>query len=187
MLCMKKRLVLSEIIRHATAGESARVYICVDICKVLIISSYNVCVCGLIYLYLQCQKDKRTGRFPVLLINYIMNTSVLFSLVSAIAANNPNGFTFNVETLSAQTGGFAVACADTQNSFGSEGLTKVIDYVAANADRVKCIGGWLDVESGLYYYDATIVVDDLSEALALAKINNQIAIFDLSTFTEIRL
>lgn len=116
-----------------------------------------------------------------------MNTSVLFSLIASIATNNPNGFTFNVETLSTQVGGYAVACAETQNSFGPDGLAKVIDYVATHTDRVKCIGGWLDVESGLYYYDATIVVDDLSEALALAKINNQIAIFDLSTFTEIRL
>lgn len=116
-----------------------------------------------------------------------MDKLILLSSIAAIAAINPDGFTFNVETLSAQKGGYAVACSETQNSFGADGLAKVVDYVTANINRVKCVGGWLDNETGLYYYDAVIIADTEAEALQLAKINNQIAIFDLNTFQEIRL
>lgn len=116
-----------------------------------------------------------------------MDKIVLLSAVAAIAANNSEGFTFNAEMLSVQEGGYAVACSETQNSFGADGLEKVVDYVIANADRVKCIGGWLDNESGLYYYDAVIIADNEVDALQIAKLNNQIAIFDLNSFQEIRL
>ncbi|MDD3040898.1 hypothetical protein [Bacteroides sp.] len=116
-----------------------------------------------------------------------MNKIVLFSTIAAIAAINPEGFTFNVETLSVQEEGYAVACLETQNAFGVDGLAKVVDYVAANIDRVKCVGGWLDNESGLYYYDAVIIVNTEAEALQIARLNNQIAIFNLNTFQEIRL
>lgn len=40
---------------------------------------------------------------------------------------------------------------------------------------------------GLKYYDATIVVNDRAEALALGQTNKQIAIFDLANLEEIRL
>lgn len=66
------------------------------------------------------------------------------------------------------TAGYAVAVADTQNSFGPEGLAKVVDYVAAHSG-VNAFGGWYDNKSGMYYYDATIIVNDLQEAIEFAR------------------
>ena len=67
--------------------------------------------------------------------------------------------------------GYCVALAATQDSHGPEGLARVIDLI----------------ESGLYYYDATVVVDNLADAIELGRLNGQIAIFCLDTMEEIRL
>lgn len=83
--------------------------------------------------------------------------------------------------------GYCVALAATQNSHGPEGLARVIDLIESDTTRAEYVGGWLDQESGLYYYDATIVVNDLAEALELGRLNGQIAIFDLNNMEEIRL
>lgn len=104
-----------------------------------------------------------------------------------IAAANPAGFTYNVQANAMQSSGYAVALAETQGSHGLEGLESVLNLVLSEACPASCVGGWLDTETGLYYYDATIITDDLQEAIQLGKINKQIAIFDLYTMTEIRL
>lgn len=46
-------------------------------------------------------------------------------------------------------------------------------------------GGWNDPETGLVHLDISRNVQDKDEAIALAKKNNQIAIFDLKTFSSI--
>lgn len=114
-----------------------------------------------------------------------MNTLII-ATVAALAAQNPEGFTFNLKTMSMQVSGYAVACKETKNSFGHDGLNAVVDYCDAHRD-VACIGGWLDQASGLYYYDATIIVDSLQDAIEIGKLNEQIAIFDLNTFQEVRI
>ena len=81
---------------------------------------------------------------------------------------------------------FAVAVADTQNSFGFEGLANVVKYVSEHPE-VNAFGGWYDSENNMYYYDATVIVNDLEAAKELGRINNQIAIFDLANLEEIRL
>lgn len=83
--------------------------------------------------------------------------------------------------------GYCIALAATQNSHGDEGLARVIDLIESGTTRAEYIGGWLDQESGLYYYDATVVVDNLADALELGRVNGQIAIFDLNNMEEIRL
>lgn len=108
------------------------------------------------------------------------------AMIAAIAAANPAGFTVNAQTLEPISTGFAVAVLDTQNSFNNEGINRVIEYVN-NHPEVNAIGGWYDTESGRYYYDATIVVNTLSEAIELGRINKQLAIFNLNTLEEIRL
>ena len=112
-------------------------------------------------------------------------TSVLIALAT-IAMNNKEGFTVNAATLQPVTKGYAVAVADTQNSFGIDGLSNVIKYVA-NHPEVNAFGGWYNSENGQYYYDATIIVNDLATAKELGRLNEQIAIFDLANLEEIRL
>lgn len=110
----------------------------------------------------------------------------LMIALTAIASANKEGYTVNAATLQPVATGYAVAVADTQNSFGHEGLADVIRYVT-NHPEVNAFGGWYDSESGRYYYDATIIVKDLNKALELGRANNQLAIFDLTNCKEIRL
>lgn len=112
-------------------------------------------------------------------------TSVLIALAT-IAMNNKEGYTVNAATLQPVTTGYAVAVADTQNSFGLKGLANVVKYVAEHPE-VNAYGGWYNRENNMYYYDATIIVNDLEAAKELGRINNQLAIFDLSNLNEIRL
>ncbi len=111
-----------------------------------------------------------------------MKTSILTSLV-AIATSNPEGFTVNAHTLQLIKSGYVVAVKGTQNSFGTSGLRRVVEYQSTHKE-ITAFGGWLDSKSGLYYYDACIIVPTIGEAIALAKANEQIAFFCLDNFTE---
>lgn len=115
-----------------------------------------------------------------------MKKELLFSMLSAVAANNKEGYTVDAATLQPITNGYAVAVAATQNSFGPEGLARVIEYARTHKE-VNAFGGWYNAENGLYYYDAVIIADSLADALELGKSNAQIAIFDLQNMKEIRL
>lgn len=122
-----------------------------------------------------------------------MKKNLVISTVAAIAAMNPEGFTVDAANLQPVSNGFAVALKRTQNSFGAEGLTKVandIEELQASNEmngRTLAFGGWYDSESGLYYYDATVIFEDRAEAIEAGRANEQIAIFDLGKLEEIRL
>ena len=112
-------------------------------------------------------------------------TKVLIAL-AVIAMANKEGFTVNAANLQPVTTGYAVAVADTQNSFGLEGLANVVKYVSEHPE-VNAFGGWYNSDNNKFYFDATVIVDDLATAKELGRINNQIAIFDLANLEEIRL
>ena len=112
--------------------------------------------------------------------------STLLIALTNIAFTNPEGYTVNAATLQPVTSGYAVAVADTQNSFGLEGLANVIKYSETHQE-INAFGGWYNSENGKYYFDATIIVDDLAKAIELGRVNNQLAIFDLANMKEIRL
>lgn len=122
-----------------------------------------------------------------------MKKNLVISSVAAIAALNPEGFTVNAANLQPVTTGYAVALKKTQNSFGVEGLAKVANVIdelqnSGNLNgRALAFGGWYDSESGLYYYDATVIYQDREEAIEAGRANEQIAIFDLANLEEIRL
>ncbi len=109
----------------------------------------------------------------------------LFNSLLAISAANPLGFTVNAETLAPVTTGYAVAVAGTQDSFGRKGLARVIDY-ARKHEEINAFGGWMDSETGLYYFDAVVIYRDIEAANRAARLNGQIAFFDLSNLREIR-
>ena len=122
-----------------------------------------------------------------------MKKNLVISSVAAIAALNPEGFTVNAANLQPVTSGYAVALKKTQNSFGAEGLAKVANVIdelqnSGNLNgRILAFGGWYDSESGLYYYDATVIYQDREKAIEAGRANEQIAIFDLENLEEIRL
>lgn len=105
-------------------------------------------------------------------------TSVLIAL-AAIAINNKDGFTVDAATLQPITRGYAVAVADTQNSFGLEGLANVVKYVFDHPE-INAFGGWYNRANNMYYFDAIVIVEDLKKTLELGRANKQLAIFDLT-------
>lgn len=111
-----------------------------------------------------------------------MKTTILKTLAT-IAAANPAGFTVNAHTLQPVTSGYVVAVKGTQNSFGAPGLRRVVEYQSTHKE-ISVFGGWLDNESGLYYYDACIIVHTMGEAITFAKENDQIAFFCLDNGKE---
>ena len=122
-----------------------------------------------------------------------MKKNLVIAKVAAIAALNPSGFTVDAATVQPVTAGYAVAMKQTQNSFGTEGLAKVANTIeeiqaSGNLDgRILAFGGWYEAESGLFYYDATVIYQDREKAIEAGRANEQIAIFDLSNLEEIRL
>lgn len=60
--------------------------------------------------------------------------------------------------------------------------TQVQMYFHDFASRDRYIGTW--VHEGQVHFDVVTIVDDYDEAMHLAVMNNQKAIFDLSTFEE---
>ena len=104
----------------------------------------------------------------------------LVKALTAIAAANLEGYTVDVKTLEPVTSGYAVAVIDTQNSFGTEGLERVINYVTTHKE-INAFGGWYNKEDGQFYFDATVVVEDFEEAKELARANQQIAFYCLYT------
>lgn len=107
-----------------------------------------------------------------------MEITKIVAALSTIAALNPDGYTVDARTLKPITHGYAVAVAATQNSFGIEGLKRVVTYVATHKEA-QAFGGWYNSENGQFYYDATIIVTTKDEAIKLAKKNNQIAFYGL--------
>lgn len=110
----------------------------------------------------------------------------LINRVWEYSKNNPAGFTLNIETFKAVKFGIIVAFKDTQNSFGKQSLEHVIKHSLQNG---KTVGGWLNEENGLYYFDSVKVFknQELKEAIQFAIENEQLAIFDLTNLKEIRI
>lgn len=53
----------------------------------------------------------------------------------------------------------------------------LMDYIGSiNLNNSESLGTWLD--NGLVYFDKSVSIENLDEALELAKMNNQLAIYD---------
>lgn len=113
----------------------------------------------------------------------MMTITQVITALATIAVNNAEGYTVNAHTLQPVTSGYVVAVKATQNSFGPDGLRRVVEYQRTHQE-IAAFGGWLDSETGLYYYDACIIVPTMAEAIALVKANEQIAFFCLDNLTE---
>lgn len=99
---------------------------------------------------------------------------------------HPDGFTLNISTWSMPTEGIAVSYAETQDRHDRADLEFVVSHARSHEGY---IGGWLDTETGRYYFDSVRLFseDSLTEACQFGKENAQIAIYILSTGKEIRL
>lgn len=108
----------------------------------------------------------------------------LFEAIKLIAKKNPEGFTIRVPSLEWVLDGYIAAYSETQNSFGDEGLKKVLEH-ALQHDKI--VGGWRNEQNKQFYFDSDKQFTSKEEAIAFGRKHKQIAIFDLQTFREIRL
>ena len=112
------------------------------------------------------------------------NITAVADKVWAFSQSHPDGFTLNIRTMTEPTEGIAVSYAETQNSHSRDQLDKVVSHALSHDGYV---GGWLNTENGLYYFDSTKLFPEtsLKEAIQFGKDNGQMSIFILSTFTDI--
>lgn len=115
----------------------------------------------------------------------INTNEALIEKVWEHSKNNPDGFTLDLETMKPVKFGISVAYLETQNSFDKPGLEKAIKHALKNQ---KVVGGWLNSDDDLYYFDSVKIFEnsELDEALEFAKRNKQVVIFDLTNLKEIR-
>ena len=99
---------------------------------------------------------------------------------------HPDGFTLDIRTMTEPTEGIAVSYAETQNSHSRNQLDRVVGHALGHDGYV---GGWLNTENGLYYFDSTKLFpeNDLKGAIQFGKENEQNSVFILSTYTDIPL
>ena len=108
----------------------------------------------------------------------------LVTAILEIARKNPDGFTVDLTTLKKVTKGISVAYIETQDSFGEQGLRRVLNHAL---EHEKKVGGWLNEEDGSFYFDSISIFTDIEEAKQFGRENKQIAIFDLTHLRLIKL
>ena len=98
--------------------------------------------------------------------------------------SHPDGFTLDIRTMTEPTEGIAVSYAETQNSHSRDQLDKVVSHALSHDGYV---GGWLNTDNGLYYFDSTKLFPEtsLKDAIQFGKANGQYSVFILSTYTDI--
>jgi len=108
--------------------------------------------------------------------------------------NNPDGFTIDSTTFDPAAGGFVVAPLKEAEIIVGESLPEevLLGYIEDNKDIARAInrpvylGGWFDSQSQQYFLDNTLIVPTAEEASYIAEAADQLAIFDLNNFEEIR-
>lgn len=106
--------------------------------------------------------------------------------VWVFSQSRPEGFTLDIKSWKELKKGISVAYAETQNKHDREDL----DYVISHAkEHEGYIGGWLNSEDGLYYFDSVRIFPEnsIAQATEFGRLNGQDAVYVLSKGTEIRL
>ncbi len=101
----------------------------------------------------------------------------LVKAIQKIARLNPKGFTVTIPDLQHLERGWAIGHKETQRSFGTKGLKKVIEH---SMRTTKVVGGWKGYD-GRYYFDTVIIEHDIDKAIDLKVKHGQICIFNLET------
>lgn len=115
-----------------------------------------------------------------------VSTTTLADSVWVFSQTYPDGFTLSINTWEQPKEGITVAYSATQDRHDRADLDFVVSHARAHDGY---IGGWLDTATRRFYYDSVRLFpeDALEEAVKFGRENGQIAIFILSSSTEIRL
>ena len=112
------------------------------------------------------------------------NVSATADAVWEFSQSHPDGFTLDIRTMTEPTEGIAVSYAATQDSHSRDQLDFVVEH---SLQHDGYVGGCLNTENGLYYFDSTKLFpeDQLEEALQFGKENGQTSVYILSTGTDV--
>lgn len=112
------------------------------------------------------------------------NVTAIADQVWDYAKANPDGFTIDIRTMTAPTEGIAVSYAATQNCHSRDQLNDVVKHALKHDGYV---GGWLNSENGLFYFESTRLFpeDRLEDALKFGKENGQHSVYIISSGTEV--
>ena len=104
--------------------------------------------------------------------------------VWAFSQTRPEGFTLNIRTMTEPTEGIAVSYAETQDCHSRNQLDKVVRHALHHEGFV---GGWLNTENGLYYFDSSKLFPEnsLKDAILFGKENGQHSAYIISNHTDI--
>jgi len=136
----------------------------------------------------EVQADERDDLRPE--VSRLAYTSLL-----EFIKDNPDGFTVDPQTLESPSSGFVVAPIKAfelvidQNEIDDNAVRDLARNIKALSEQTNqnvFAGGWFNSEDGKYYLDATVAFDTIEDALYTAQAADQLAIFDLGTFNEIR-
>ncbi|MCR5407540.1 MAG: hypothetical protein K6E61_00315 [Bacteroidales bacterium] len=110
----------------------------------------------------------------------------LVDSVWVFSQSRPEGFTIDIRSWQEPKQGISVAYAETQNRHDREDLEYVISHAKAHEGY---IGGWLNSEDGLYYFDSVRIFPEnsIAQATEFGRLNGQDAVYVLSKGKEIRL
>ena len=110
--------------------------------------------------------------------------SVIVDKVWEFSQSHPDGFTLDIRTMTEPSEGIAVSYAETQDCHSREQLYKVVRHALTHDGYV---GGWLNSENGLYYFDSTKLFPEtsLGKAIQFGKDNGQHSVFILSSYSDI--
>lgn len=118
-----------------------------------------------------------------------LNLKVFFEmdkikLIYEFGKTQEKGFTVDLNGNPVECEGFVVALRETQNSFEFDGLVKA--YNVAKEKGIY-VGGWYEQDTGLYYFDACVIVETFNEAVIKAIEEGQRAFYDLKGGKEYNL
>lgn len=110
--------------------------------------------------------------------------TMLADKVWTYSLTHPDGFMLDIRTMTEPAEGIAVSYVETQNSHSRAQLDKVVRHAVQHDGYV---GGWLNSNDGLYYFDSSKLFpeNELRSALQFGRDNRQYSVYILSSGTEI--
>ena len=112
--------------------------------------------------------------------------SAVADRVWAFSQDHPDGFTLDLRSWTEPARGIAVSYAATKGSHSRSQLDGVVSHALAHDGYV---GGWLNPQDGLYYFDSTrlFAEDSVGAAVSFGLDNGQQSVFVISALTDIPL
>lgn len=94
---------------------------------------------------------------------------------------------FDGEVVYASSGYFVGGSCEGEHFSGEEhAFGRILRWLRTIPYHVRFVGVWTDVETGIIYLDGSDYFAKKEEALAIAKLREEIAIWDCSANEEIR-